>query len=332
MVVSGRCDVGTPRFVTSLETPSDAAGPSTDLPDDRGDGCGPDGMACLTISDPDEAELRAIADRYDIHELAFEDALHAHQRPKLERYGETAFLVLKSVAYDDTAETVDFGEVQLLVGPDFLVVVRHGAAPPLDLDTPRASELREVACPAVLVHRVIDQIVDAYRPVMDQLEIDVRETEAAVFAPDEIHPTQRIYNLKRQLLTFLRNTEPLRGAMDQLVARGLPGDGDDITEYFRDVADHVERVVGEARSASELVTEILDANLTQVSLRQNEEMRKMSAWGAIFLVPTLLAGLWGMNFQHMPELDWRLGYPMALSTMVLASAALWWRFKRIDWL
>lgn len=291
-----------------------------------------DEFTCIELVDPDFEDLERLADRFDIHELAIEDAIHAHQRPKLEQYGDSLFFVVKSAHYDDEAEQVRFGEIQMLFGEGFLVIVRHDPTLDLDLESNRGPSLEDGSGPGVVVHRIVDQVVDGYAPVLAGFEKDVREVEETVFSADDLYPTERIYRLKRQLLAFAHNTRTLIQPLDMLIDNDLGSMGDELMEYFRDVEDHLRRVSARTVRASELVSEMLDANLAQVSLRQNADMRKMSAWAAIFLLPTVLAGIWGMNFENMPELEWVYGYPVALGIMVSGVLLLYWRFRRSGWL
>lgn len=288
------------------------------------------GFPCVELVEPTASDLEDLSDRFALHELAIEDAVKAHQRPKLERYGENLFLVLKTAHYDDEAETVEVGEVQLLFGPDFLVIIRHDSDHPLDLKSDRAPNLEEEG-PGVMVHRIIDQVVDGYAPVIDGFEVDTREVEKTVFSMD-LYPTERIYRLKGQLLYFLHNTRPLVEPLAELSKGRNQTISQGLAEYMRDVEDHLRRVVGRIERSSDLMSEMLDANLAQVSLRQNEDMRKISAWGAVFLLPTVLAGIWGMNFVNMPEIDWVFGYPVALAIMVAGSIILHWRLRKAGWL
>ena len=291
-----------------------------------------DGFPCLELIDPDRDTLERIADRFGIHDLAIEDAVHAHQRPKLERYGDTFLLVVKTTIYDDEQERVEVGENLLLFDEEFLVIVRHHPASDLDLESKRGPGLEDGPNSVVVVHRVLDQIVDGYAPVLEGFETDVREVEETVFSADDIYPTERIYRLKRELLTLQHTVTPLIDPLHNLIEDQSPVMGEDLEEYFRDVEDHLRRVSTRTSRASELVSEMLDANLAQVSLQQNEDMRKMSAWAAIFLLPTVLAGIWGMNFDDMPELEWVWGYPAALGIMLVGGALLYWRFRRSGWL
>lgn len=291
-----------------------------------------DAFTCLELVEPDAEDFTRLPDHIELHELAVEDAIHAHQRPKLERYGDSLFLVVKSAHYDDDAERVVVGEIQMLFGDDFLVIIRHDPALHLDLESNRGPTGDDGPGPDVIVHRIVDQVVDGYAPVLAGFEIDVREVEETVFDPDDVYPTERIYRLKRQLLAFLHNTRTLIQPLTALIDE-RPDDGtDDLVRYFRDVEDHLRRVVNRTERASELASEMLDANMAQVSLHQNADMRKMSAWAAIFLLPTVLAGIWGMNFETMPELEWVYGYPVALGIMIIGTVVLYWRFRRSGWL
>jgi magnesium transporter len=290
------------------------------------------GYRRVAIWDPQPGQLDRLGAELGLHELIVEDAVKAHQRPKLERYGDTVFLVLKDVSYDDDRERLDVGDVLVAFSPRFVVAVGHSPAQRVDLTGPRSPDLAPDLGAGVAVHAVVDQVVDRYGPAIEALEVDVREIETTVFGPSDEQPTQRIYLLKRQIIELLRNIRPLLEPLSELQHHAVPGIDDRLGDYFRDVDDHLQRAILRAENASELLTEMLDANLAQVGLRQNEDMRKMSAWAAIFLEPTLLAGVWGMNFANMPELDWRFGYPLALAAMLAASAAMYRRFKHSGWL
>ncbi|REK40229.1 MAG: magnesium and cobalt transport protein CorA [Actinobacteria bacterium] len=291
----------------------------------------PDGVICVELVEPTLDELEDLADEFGVHELALEDAVKAHQRPKLETYGDRRFLVVKSTHYDDDAEEVRFGEIQMLFGDESILIIRHDPEFELDLQSDLGPDQDESPGSHVIVHRIVDQVVDGYAPVLEGFEQDVREVEETVFGAD-IYPTERIYRLKRQLLAFSHNTRSLIQPLSVLVEDEPRTMNDDLTEYFRDVMDHLQRVTTRTERASELVSEMLDANLAQVGIRQNEDMRKMSAWAAIFLLPTVLAGIWGMNFENMPELSWVWGYPTALGIMVVGTLLLYWRFRRSGWL
>jgi magnesium transporter len=293
-----------------------------------------DGFVWLGVVEPTEEEFGEIAKEFSLHELAVEDAIHAHQRPKLEVYGDTLFVVLKTARYVDHEEVVSIGEVMLFVHPEFLVSVRHGESDAL-AEARRRMESRPDLLklgPGAALYAIVDAVVDTYEDVADGVDYDIQEVEVEVFAEDRRNPAARIFKLEREVLEFQRAAGPLQPAVDRL-ARGHFGVvPDTLHEYFRDVHDHLLRVTGRIETFRELLVSALQANLTQVSVRQNEDMRKISAWVAILAVPTMVAGIYGMNFKHMPELNWRFGYPMVLALIVLACFLLYRRFKRAGWL
>ena len=277
--------------------------------------------------EPDEDEFDAVRREYDLHELAVEDAVKAHQRPKLERYDETLFVVLKPAIYDDTSETVEFGEIHLFINDYFAVVVRHRKSSQL-VDVRRSLEADVETLrlgPGSVLHAITEHVVDNYLVVLDGLELDI-------FADSDVVPTERIYRLLRQVINFSQATIPLVDPLDRLSKGSFIGVHEDLREYFRDTHDLLIRVIDRINALRQLLTSILDANLTQVTVRQNNDMRKISAWVAIAAVPTLLAGVWGMNFEAMPELSWDVGYPLAILVMVAISGFLYRRFKASGWL
>ena len=291
----------------------------------------------IGLHEPDHAEFEAVSRAFRLHELAIEDAVKAHQRPKLEVYEEDLFVVLKTARYDDPSETVEFGELLLFVGGDYVVTVRHG----------RASDLRDVRAqadadierirfgPMAVLHAVIDHVVDDYGPVLEGLDNDLAEIEGEVFDTTRSRgtdPTQRMYQLKREVLDFYRNTEPLLEPLGRLAAGTLPGAHPELHTYFRDVEDHLTRVVTGIRYARELLADAFDANLAQVTTRQNNDMRTISAWVAIGGVPTVVGAIYGMNFQHMPELGWKWGYALIMGVIGAACLLLYRQFKRVGWL
>ncbi|HYH50160.1 MAG TPA: magnesium/cobalt transporter CorA [Acidimicrobiia bacterium] len=294
----------------------------------------PDSFIWLGLHEPTEEEFEAVRSAFDLHELAVEDAVKAHQRPKLEVYDESLFLVLKTARYLDAAETVDFGEIQIFVGDHFLVHVRHGEATAL-ASVRRAVEARDdlLRCgPGAVLHAIVDHVVDDYGPVVTGLDKDIREVELEVFTEGVDNPVERIYKLKREVLELRQAVLPLEDALDALHTRKYEPIHEDIREYFRDVHDHALKVEEQVNTFSDLLTSILSANLTRVSVRQNEDMRKISAWVAIAAVPTMVAGIYGMNFEHMPELGWVAGYPLILALMAGACATLYRYFRRSGWL
>jgi magnesium transporter len=289
----------------------------------------------IGLKEPTEEEFDSVAREFRLHELAVEDAIKAHQRPKIEVYDETLFVVLKTARYHDDTETVEIGEILLFVGDGFIVTVRHGSA--TELHAVRlATEKREdlLRCgPGAVLHAIIDRVVDDYEPVLAGIEDDIEELEEEVFSPARRNPTERIYKLKREVLEMHRATAPLVDPLEKL-AKAHYGDlvHDQIREYFRDVLDHVLRANESVDGFREMLNGILDANAAQVGVRQNDDMRKISAWVAIAAVPTAIAGIYGMNFEHMPELTWTFGYPLALLLMLAICVLLYRRFKRAGWL
>jgi len=294
----------------------------------------PDAFVWIGLYEPDEDEFEAVRREFELHELAVEDAISAHQRPKLEVYDNSLLVVLKTACYVDEDEAVDFGEILLFVGEGFVVVVRHGRASALS-EVRRKVEARPdlLACgPGAVLHAVVDHVVDDYGPVMQGLDNDIREVEFEVFSGGDENPVERIYKLKREVLEMHRATMPLLEPLDRLAHRSFVAVHEDTREYFRDVHDHLLRVVEQVETDRDLLTSVLEANLTRVSVRQNEDMRKISAWVAIVAVPTMVAGIYGMNFEHMPELGWQLGYPLVLGVMLLFCAVLYRYFRRSGWL
>jgi magnesium transporter len=243
-------------------------------------------------------------------------------------------VVLKTTRYFEP-DTLEFGEILIFVGEQYVVTVRHGEATPLH-DVRLALETRPemLRCgPAAVVHAIVDKVVDDYTPVLTNLDVDITELEAQAFGDDPATGlTERIYRLKRQVISLHRAMAPLSEPLSRLADGRYPHASEELRPYFRDVYDHLLRGGQTADAYRELLTSILEANLTQVSVRQNEQMRQISAWAAIIAVPTLIAGVYGMNFRHMPELHWRFGYPAAVVAMLLIAAGLYGYFRHIDWL
>ncbi|MFE4699836.1 magnesium and cobalt transport protein CorA [Streptomyces sp. NPDC056738] len=308
----------------------------------------PDGMAWIGLARPTAAELHSLAAEFDLHPLAVEDAMEAHQRPKLERYGETLFVVLSAARYLDAAEEVDFGELHVFVGPDFVITVRHGAAPDLSAVRRRmegSPELLRLGPEAVL-YAILDSVVDGYVPVVSGVQNDIDEIETEVFRGDPA-VSRRIYELSREMVEFQRATRPLVGMLHSLMAGFAKYRTDEeLQRYLRDVADHVTHTSERVDGFRQALTDILTVNATLVTQQQNAEMRalaeagfeqneeikKISSWAAILFAPTLVGTIYGMNFSHMPELHWVLGYPFAIVLMAVVCTSLYIVFKRRDWL
>jgi magnesium transporter len=308
----------------------------------------PDTMAWIGLYRPAEAQLLAVAEEFGLHELAVEDAIVAHQRPKLERYGDTLFAVLRSARYLDEAEEVEFGEIHLFVGSNFVLTVRHGQAPDLAAVRRRMEDDAELLRlgPEAVLYAILDSVVDGYAPVVAGLQNDIDEIETEVFGGDP-KVSRRIYELSREVIEFQRATTPLLGMLTGLMA-GFEKYGTDqeLQRYLRDVADHATTVAERVDGFRQMLADILTVNatlvsqaqneeiknLTEASYDQNEEIKKVSAWAAILFAPTLIGTVYGMNFDHMPELGWVFGYPFALALMFLVSATLYVIFKRRGWL
>jgi len=293
-----------------------------------------DSFVWIGLHEPSTAEFDAVVNEFRLHPLAVEDAVTAHQRSKMERYGDCLFLVFKTARYDDENEIIEFSEIQLFAGDGFVITVRHGQASALS-PVRRALEgepERMALGPAAVVHAILDRVVDDYLPVLDGLDHDIVEIEAQVFSPERTNPAERIYKLKRQVLDLYRNVEPLIEPLARLQASGHVIGATALGPYFRDVYDHLQREVARIEIQRELLSEVLAVNLTHISVQQNEDMRRISGWVAIAVVPTMLAGIWGMNFRHMPELDEWWGYPAALVVMVGASTLLFRWLRSRHWI
>ncbi|QTZ93977.1 CorA family divalent cation transporter [Streptomyces auratus] len=305
------------------------------------------GFAWIGLHEPTEAEFAGIAQEFGLHPLAVEDAVHAHQRPKLERYDETLFTVFKTVHYVEhaeltaTSEVVETGEVMCFTGRDFIVTVRHGGQGSLRALRHRLQDDPELLAkgPSAVLHAIADQVVDGYMAVAGAVQDDIDEVEIDVFSSGtngkgspKGGDAGRIYQLKREVLEFKRAVSPLLRPMQLLSERPMRLVDSDIQKYFRDVADHLARVNEQVLSFDDLLNSILQANLAQAAVAQNEDMRKITAWAAIFAVPTMIAGIYGMNFDYMPELHWKFGYPAVLLATVAICFGIRRGFKRNGWL
>ena len=295
----------------------------------------------LGVYEPTEDEFDAVRREFDLHELAVEDAIRAHQRPKVEVYGETLFVVLKTVRYVEEDEAIASGELLLFINPDFVVSVRHGEGSAL-ADVRRRIEARpDLLCcgSGAVLYAIVDRVVDDYEPAAEGLEIDIQEVERQVFSTTPDNPAERIYLLEREVLELHAAVGPLAPAVDRLARGQFDLIDPDLRTYFRDVHDHLLRVLDRVEGFRQLLSSALQANLTQVSVRQNEvavrqsqDMRRISAWVAILAVPTMVAGIYGMNFEHMPELKWTFGYPLVMGVIAVACIVLYWRFRKSGWL
>jgi len=297
-----------------------------------------DALVWLDLYEPTGEEFSTVAREFGLHELAVEDAVKAHQRPKLERYEDTLFIVLRPARYVDETETVLFGEVDMFAGPQFVITVRHGDAQELG-EVRRRLEIRSELLrrgPMAIVYAILDHVVDGYEPVVAGLENDIDEIEDEVFGGS---PTvsRRIYDLTREVIEFQRATGPLDAILARLMEEPMLDEED--RRQLRDVHDHSARVEEQADSFRALLHNILNVNLTletkalsQASQDQNEQVKRISAWAAILFAPTVIGTIYGMNFDNMPELHWYLGYLYALALMVLISGGLYLAFRRRDWI
>jgi magnesium transporter len=305
-----------------------------DLPGVRAATERPGDFVWIGLHEPGATELDAVAEVFALHPLAVEDALHAHQRPKLERYDDGIFLVLKTLWYVDEDDAVETGEINLFVGRDFVISVRHGEG--TELHSARLDLEKETSVlghgPSAVVYTVCDRVVDGYEEVAGQLEIDVDEVEESVFSPTRTHDSRRIYVLKRELAEVRRAVSPLREPMKRFATGSVPAVTQEAAPFFRDVSDHLARVADTVDTLDGLLSTAFDAHLARITVEQNEDMRKISAWVAIAAVGTLIAGIYGMNFSHMPELHWRYGYVFALALMVVPGIVLYRLFKKSGWL
>ncbi|MCW3814462.1 magnesium/cobalt transporter CorA [Micromonospora sp. DR5-3] len=305
-------------------------------------------MAWIGLYRPSTAQIRSLAREFELHDLAVEDAINAHQRPKLERYDHTLFVVLRAARYIDEREEVEFSELHLFIGPGFVITVRHGEAPDLAAVRRRLEADPPVLAlgPEAVLYAVLDQVVDGYAPVVAGLENDIDEIETQVFGGDP-NASRRIYELSREVIQFQRAARPLAKVLDALTAGfDAYGTDEELRRRLRDVSDHLTQVVERVDGFRHLLQNVLAVNTTLVSQAQNEEMRsltaasyaqneeikKVSSWAAILFAPTLIGTVYGMNFTHMPELTWRYGYLFALALMALVCLTLYLVFKRRGWL
>ncbi|HEY0531557.1 MAG TPA: magnesium and cobalt transport protein CorA [Actinoplanes sp.] len=295
----------------------------------------------LGLHEPSEEEMAAIARTYGLHELAVEDAVKAEQRPKLEQFGPVHFLVLRTARYvphrelTETSQVVETGQMMIFIGERFVITVRHGDASELgpvrhNLETERGVLLEQG--PWAVAYAVTDRVVDLYLEVADQIEADLDIIEESVFSRDAGSPIQAIYQMKRELVEFRRAVVPLQRPLAAIASKQSGLVPNEIRRYFRDVQDHLTRTVEQVSSYDDLLNSILQARLAQVTVDQNNDMRKFAAWAGIATVWTAAAGIEGMNFRHMPELDWVYGYPAFWTVLLVITVLLYRAFRRNGWL
>jgi magnesium transporter len=288
----------------------------------------------IGLHEPEAGDLDQLQELFGLHELAVEDAQQAHQRPKIEDYDEDVFLVLKTAHYHEDQEEVHFGEIHVFAGAGYVITVRHGRGSELHSARERLEarpDLVKLGASSA-IWAVLDKVVDDYIPVVDSIEDDVEEVEKDVFDDDIPAPTRRIYHLKREVIEFHRAVWPLLNPLETLEQGGFERVPEELRSFFRDVADHARRVDEQVQSQRELLTSVLQANLSLVSVNQNEVVKKISAIFGIIALPTFIASVYGMNFDNMPELHWQYGYPLVIGVMALCVVVTVAFFRRIDWL
>jgi magnesium transporter len=300
-----------------------------------------EGFVWIGLHEPDEEQITGIADVFGLHELAVEDAVHAHQRPKLERYDDTLFMVLKTVRYCGAAsrdpgaqEVVETGEVMAFLGRDFVITVRHGDHSGLhDVRRRLEADPEQLALgPSTVLHAIADHVVDGYLAVTAAIEDDIDELEREVFTPRSAPDAERIYAMKREVLELRRAVVPLGGPLRKLTEGYSALVPHDVRSYFRDVDDHLVTVTERIGSFNELLTTLVDAALAKITMQQNGDMRKITSWVAIVSVPTMVAGIYGMNFDTMPALHWEFGFATLMAVTTVACLLLFRVFRRNQWL
>jgi magnesium transporter len=295
----------------------------------------PHSFIWIGLHEPDEPLLRQVQAEFGLHDLAIEDALVAHQRPKLERYDDSVFVVLRTARRDVEARRLEIGETHLFVGARHLVSIRHGSSVSYAAVRARAEANPALLAqgPAFVLYALMDFIVDNYFPVVEALEDELEALEDEIFSETfDRETTSRIYRLKRDLLELKRAVSPLVDICNRLIRADIEFIPDATRPYFRDVYDHVIRINEMIDTLRELLTTALEANLSLISVSQNDAMKRLAGWAAIFAVPTMIAGIYGMNFELMPELKWAWGYPLIMAVMLGACGFLYYKFKRSGWL
>ncbi|MET3565381.1 magnesium transporter [Leifsonia sp. 563] len=292
------------------------------------------GFAWIGLYRPSESELSAVAKEFDLPALAVEDALSGHQRAKIEKYSDMLFVVLRPASYVDETEKVEFGEVHVFLGDDFVITVRHFETP--DLARVRKRLEGDAALlahgPIAALYGILDEIVDEYAPVVAGLEDDIDEIEDQLFSGDR-GVTRRIYELSTEVMHFQRAVDPLKDVLRSLREGLIAREADEgLRDRFRDVEDHVIRVTERADGFRQILQNALTVHTALVGRQQNDEVKKISGWAAILFAPTLVGTIYGMNFRVMPELHWALGYPFALLLMLGMGVGLYVVFKRKGWI
>ena len=293
-----------------------------------------DGFVWIGISEPSTAEFEEIAVIFDIHPLAVEDTIHAQQRPKIEDYGNQNFFVIKTVFFTDETNDITTGELMMFVGDNFIVIVRHGEGSPLR--TVRAELENHPSFlslgPWAVVHAVVDKVIDEYTKIATEFDIVIAKLEADVFSEARTTHSEEIYFLKREILEYRHAIEPLTIPLQRLISETQTSIPTTLVPFFRDVNDHLSKACDNSSGLDSLLNAVLQADLAHIQLRQNEDVRKISGWVALTAGPTMIAGIYGMNFEHMPELQWKFGYPLMLGFTFSISGFIYYKLKKSGWL
>jgi magnesium transporter len=292
------------------------------------------GFVWLGLAEPTTAEFEKIMGDFQFHPLAVEDAVVAHQRPKYEEYPDVQVMVLKTAFYEEKGSLISTGEIFCFIGDYFIVVVRHGNGAAL-VNTRHNLEMNPehlAKGPYAVLHAILDHVIDCYIDISIELETDVNQVEQKVFSTARESASQEIYLLKREVIEFRHAIDPLLSPLQQISSVGARNIPNDLTPFFRDTLDHLSRASDAAAGLDSLLASALQAELAQVQLQQNEDMRKITSYVALASVPTMVAGIYGMNFDTMPELRWKFGYPMVIGGLVLVTIYLYRKFKKSGWL
>ena len=292
------------------------------------------GFLWVGVSEPSSAEFDGLVQDFHLHPLAVEDAIQAKQRPKLETYEDMTFVVVRTTFYEESASQVTTGEILAFIGDHYIVVVRHGEGSPLTGVRGRLEQnpaLLKIG-PYAVLHAIVDRVIDSYIAIAAELEKDVIEVEQSVFSDRKVYNSEKIYFLKRELLEFSHAIHPLQVPLQRLAVDFNDIVPDELAPFFRDTLDHLHSAVDIADALDNLLTSALSADLAHVQVQQNEDMRKITSWVALAATPTMLAGIYGMNFDHMPELRWTFGYPLVMGVMALVTGTLYYKFKKSGWL
>ncbi len=293
----------------------------------------PDCFVWVALRDATHEELIKMQEEFDLHPLAVEDAHHGHQRPKIDEYGQSIFAVLHMLEMVGTELSV--GEVDVFVGTNYVLSVRNRSQRNflgVRERCEREPELLSYGSGFVL-YALMDAVVDGYFPIIDELEVELEEIEARIFAPGSARGNiEQLYELKRKVMTLRHAVTPLMEASGKLLGGRVPAICADSQDYFRDVYDHLARINASIESVRETISTAISVNLSMVTIEESEVAKKLAAWAGIFGLATVFVGVWGMNFKHMPELEWEFGYLFALVTITTACYALYFKFKRVGWL